>query len=64
MPEADIPFIKYGDGKEPTMVVISDGKTRVRRIVRQTTRHVTVVSYTKTQSESRAHKSQHVTTVR
>ncbi|XP_055704900.1 IQ motif and SEC7 domain-containing protein 1 isoform X1 [Phlebotomus papatasi] len=67
MPEPDFPFV-VGDGSRsvvgPTMVFVGDGRSRIRRVVRTTTRHVTVVSYTSNSSQSsRTHTSHHVTTV-
>lgn len=64
MPEADVPFLQYGNGKAPTMVIVGDGRSRVRKVVRTTTRHVTVVSYSSRHKESSTHTSHHVTTVR
>lgn len=64
MPEADVPFLQYGSGKGPTMIIVGDGRSRVRKVVRQTTRHVSVVSYSSRHKESSTHTSHHVTTVR
>lgn len=74
MPEADIqPFLQYGSTtgssnassrRTPTIVIVGDGRSRVRRVVRTTTRHVTVVSYSARSKESQTHTSHHVTTVR
>lgn len=53
------------DNKErPTVVYVGDGRSRVRRVVRTQTRHITVVSYSKRHKESQTHTSHHVTTVR
>lgn len=64
MPEADVPFLKYGNEKTPTVVIVGDGRSRVRKVVRTTTRHVTVVSYSTSHKERTTHTSHHVTTVR
>ena len=71
MPEPDVSFINYGNGpKGPTLVFVGDGRSRVRRVMRTTTRHVTVVSYnsstnkTKKESSKSHHTSHHITTVR
>lgn len=72
MPEAevaaDVSFLQYasgGDGKAPpTVIIVGDGRSRVRKVVRTTTRHVTVVSYSSRHKESSTHTSHHVTTVR
>lgn len=68
MPEADIPstFLKYDNkNKEsPTIVIVGDGRSRVRKVVRTQTRHVTVVSYSSRHKESSTKTSHHVTTVR
>lgn len=79
MPEAelaaDVSFLQYasgpgsaagGDGRSPapTVIIVGDGRSRVRRVVRTTTRHVTVVSYSSRHKESSTHTSHHVTTVR
>lgn len=64
MPEADIPFLQYGNEKKPNIVIVGDGRSRVRKVVRTTTRHVTVVSYSSRHKESSTHTSHHVTTVR
>lgn len=69
MPEPDVSFINYGNGqKGPTLVFVGDGRSRVRRVMRTTTRHVTVVSYNsasnKSKKESKTHTSHHITTVR
>lgn len=68
MPEAEIPsFLQYGStkGKEsPTIVIVGDGRSRVRKVVRTQTRHVTVVSYSSRHKESSTRTSHHVTTVR
>lgn len=67
MPEAEIPtFLQYGNkSKEsPTIVIVGDGRSRVRKVVRTQTRHVTVVSYTSRHKESSTRTSHHVTTVR
>lgn len=64
MPEADVPFLQYGNGKSPTVIIVGDGRSRVRKVVRTTTRHVTVVSYSSRHKESSTHTSHHVTTVR
>lgn len=59
------PFLQYGSGKaSPIVVVVGDGRSRVRRVVRTATRHVTVVSYSTRHKETRTHTSHHVTTVR
>lgn len=58
-------FLQYGSGKPPPIVVVvGDGRSRVRRVVRQSTRHVTVVSYSTRHKETHSHTSHHVTTVR
>lgn len=70
MPEADVvPFLQYGNnnGKSTpttTVIIVGDGRSRVRKVVRTTTRHVTVVSYSSRHKESSTHTSHHVTTVR
>lgn len=66
MPEPDVnPYVQYGSGgKGPTMVLIGDGRSRIRRVVKTQTRHVTVVNYTSSHTESRTHTSHHVTRVR
>lgn len=67
MPEAEIPtFLQYGNNKnkEPTIVIVGDGRSRVRKVVRTQTRHVTVVSYSSRHKESSTRTSHHVTTVR
>lgn len=71
MPEPDMPFVQYGSSsggssigsRGSTMVIIGDGRSRVRRVVRQTTKHVTVVSYSSSHKESSTHTSHHATTV-
>lgn len=73
MPEPDMPFVHYGSSSSggssigsrgSTMVIIGDGRSRVRRVVRQTTKHVTVVSYsTGGHKESSTHTSHHATTI-
>lgn len=58
-------FLQYGSEKPPPIVVVvGDGRSRVRRVVRTATRHVTVVSYSTRHKETRTHTSHHVTTVR
>lgn len=67
MPEAEIPtFLQYGSKSEksPTIVIVGDGRSRVRKVVRTQTRHVTVVSYSSRHKESSTRTSHHVTTVR
>ncbi|CAD7006079.1 unnamed protein product [Ceratitis capitata] len=57
-------FLQYGNEKPPPIVVVvGDGRSRVRRVVRTATRHVTVVSYSTRHKETRTHTSHHVTTV-
>lgn len=50
--------------QQPVIVYVGDGRSRVRRVVSQQTRHVTVVSYSTRHKETRQHTSHHVTTVR
>lgn len=59
-------FLQYGtDNKPPPIVVVvGDGRSRVRKVVRTATRHVTVVSYSTRHKETKTHTSHHVTTVR
>lgn len=59
-------FLQYGSDKQqpPIVVVVGDGRSRVRKVVRTATRHVTVVSYSTRHKETRTHTSHHVTTVR
>lgn len=58
------PFLQYGSGKPPPIVVVvGDGRSRVRRVVRTATRHVTVVSYSTRHKETHSRTSHHVTTV-
>lgn len=65
MPEPDVSFINYGNGaKGPTLVFVGDGRSRVRRVMRTTTRQVTVISYNSAKKESKTHTSHHITTVR
>lgn len=68
MPEAEYPpFLQYGNetnSKSPTIVIVGDGRSRVRKVIRTQTRHVTVVSYSSRHKESSTHTSHHVTTVR
>lgn len=67
MPEAEVPtFLQYTNKNEdsPTIVIVGDGRSRVRKVVRTQTRHVTVVSYSSRRKESSTHTSHHVTTVR
>jgi IQ motif and SEC7 domain-containing protein len=52
------------DLKKYTVVYVGDGRSRVRRVVRSHTRHVTVVSYSPRSKETSSHTSHHVTTVR
>ncbi|XP_037936033.1 IQ motif and SEC7 domain-containing protein 1 isoform X2 [Teleopsis dalmanni] len=57
-------FLQYDTEKPPPIVVVvGDGRSRVRRVVRTATRHVTVVSYSTRHKETRTHTSHHVTTV-
>lgn len=72
MPEPDVSFINYGNGTKGPVFFVGDGRSRVRRVMRTTTRHVTVVSYNSanntskasSKKESRTHTSHHITTVR
>lgn len=67
MPEAEVPtFLQYDNANKesPTIVIVGDGRSRVRKVVRTQTRHVTVVSYSSRHKESSTHTSHHVTTVR
>lgn len=64
MPEAETPFLKYGIDDKPNVIIVGDGRSRVRKVVRATTRHVTVISYSSRHKESSTHTSHHVTTVR
>ncbi|SPP76907.1 Hypothetical predicted protein [Drosophila guanche] len=61
-------FLQYctdGDKKPPPIVVVvGDGRSRVRRVVRTATRHVTVVSLSTRHKETQTHTSHHVTAVR
>lgn len=59
-------FLKYGSATKqpPIVVVVGDGRRRVRKVVRTATRHVTVVSYSTRHKETKTHTSHHVTTVR
>uniref|UniRef100_A0A1B0BHU8 Uncharacterized protein n=1 Tax=Glossina palpalis gambiensis TaxID=67801 RepID=A0A1B0BHU8_9MUSC len=59
-------FLQYESNKQgppPIVVVVGDGRSRVRKVVRTATRHVTVVSYSTRHKETRTHTSHHVTTV-
>ncbi|XP_075161981.1 brefeldin-resistant Arf-GEF family protein schizo isoform X2 [Haematobia irritans] len=58
-------FLQYETDKQqsPIVVVVGDGRSRVRKVVRTATRHVTVVSYSTRHKETRTHTSHHVTTV-
>lgn len=67
MPDTDISsFLEYGSNgsSSPTVIIVGDGRSRVRKVVQTTTRHVTVVNYSSRHKESSTHTSHHVTTVR
>lgn len=59
-------FLQYDSDKKPPpiVVVVGDGRSRVRRVVRTATRHVTVVSLSTRHKETQTHTSHHVTAVR
>lgn len=59
-------FLQYASDRTPPpiVVVVGDGRSRVRKVVRTATRHVTVVSYSTRHKETKTHTSHHVTTVR
>lgn len=61
-------FLQYCSDSEkrppPIVVVVGDGRSRVRRVVRTATRHVTVVSLSTRHKETQTHTSHHVTAVR
>lgn len=59
-------FLQYDSEKKPPpiVVVVGDGRSRVRRVVRTATRHVTVVSLSTRHKETQTHTSHHVTAVR
>ncbi|KAL1380302.1 hypothetical protein pipiens_014312 [Culex pipiens pipiens] len=47
-----------------TVVYVGDGRSRVRRVVRTQTRHITVVSYSGRKRESETHTQHHATVLR
>ncbi|XP_053672013.1 IQ motif and SEC7 domain-containing protein 2-like [Anopheles nili] len=52
-----------GSGKKRTIVLVGDGRSRVRRVVRTQTRQITVVSYSGRKKETESHTSHHATIV-
>ncbi|XP_039450481.1 IQ motif and SEC7 domain-containing protein 1 isoform X1 [Culex pipiens pallens] len=50
-----------GSKKKTTVVYVGDGRSRVRRVVRTQTRHITVVSYSGRKRESETHTQHHAT---
>ena len=50
--------------KKRTIVYVGDGRSRVRRVVRTQTRHITVVSYSGRKKETETHTSHHATILR
>ncbi|XP_053661377.1 IQ motif and SEC7 domain-containing protein 2-like [Anopheles marshallii] len=52
-----------GSSKKRTIVLVGDGRSRVRRVVRTQTRQITVVSYSGRKKETETHTSHHATIV-
>ncbi|XP_058055071.1 uncharacterized protein LOC131206510 [Anopheles bellator] len=52
-----------GGSKKRTIVLVGDGRSRVRRVVRTQTRQITVVSYSGRKKETETHTSHHATIV-
>ncbi|XP_062562458.1 IQ motif and SEC7 domain-containing protein 1 isoform X1 [Armigeres subalbatus] len=50
-----------GSRKKTTVVYVGDGRSRVRRVVRTQTRHITVVSYSGRKKDTETHTTHHAT---
>ncbi|EDO63532.1 AGAP011420-PA, partial [Anopheles gambiae str. PEST] len=55
--------VSGGSSKKRTIVLVGDGRSRVRRVVRTQTRQITVVSYSGRKKETETHTSHHATIV-
>ncbi|XP_021710893.1 IQ motif and SEC7 domain-containing protein 1 isoform X4 [Aedes aegypti] len=53
-----------GSRKKTTVVYVGDGRSRVRRVVRTQTRHITVVSYSGRKKDTETHTTHHATVLR